>query len=96
MRLLPLLFVLVLLQPSFASAQDDPCDPRALLPRTDPSYADAMDLARTLTRHDISVRCVLLSKEAQMFEGQLGALFSEATSVPLKPCFFRDQRHGTS
>jgi hypothetical protein len=28
-----------------------------------------------LTRHGISVRCVLLSKEAQMFEGQLGAAF---------------------
>lgn len=56
------------------SAQDA-CDPRTLLPLTDPAYSDAMELAATLNRHDISVRCVLRSKEAQMFEGQLGAAF---------------------
>ena len=75
LRLLPLVFVLVLVQASLTVAQNDPCDPRALLPQTDPAYPDAMELAKTLTRHGISVRCVLLSKEAQMFEGQLGAAF---------------------
>jgi hypothetical protein len=65
----------VLVQASFTAAQNNPCDPRALLPHTDPAYADAMELAKTLTSHGISVRCVLLSKEAQMFEGQLGAAF---------------------
>jgi hypothetical protein len=34
-----------------------------------------MDLARTLNRHGLAVRCVMLSKEAQMFDGQLGAAF---------------------
>ena len=74
-RLLPLLFVLLVVQASPTSAQDDPCDPRALLPATDPAYAEAMKLSKTLNRHGIQVRCVLLSKEAQLFEGQLGAAF---------------------
>jgi hypothetical protein len=78
LRLLPLLFVLVLVQVSPTSAQDDLCDPRTLLPLSDPAYADAMELAKTLTRHAISVRCVLLSKKAQMFEGQLGAAFFQS------------------
>jgi hypothetical protein len=34
-----------------------------------------MKLSKTLHTHGIQVRCVLLSKEAQMFEGQLGAAF---------------------
>jgi hypothetical protein len=55
--------------------QPDPCDPRALLPPTDPAYVEAMDLARTLNTHGLPVRCVMLSKEAQMFDGQLGAAF---------------------
>ncbi len=75
MRLLPLFFVLVVMQVSPASAQDSPCDPKAWLPPTDPAHAEAMRLSKTLNRHDIQVRCVLLSKEAQMFEGQLGAAF---------------------
>jgi hypothetical protein len=75
LRLLPLWFVLVAMQVSPGSAQDNARDPRASLPPTDPVYAEAMKLSRTLTRHEIQVRCVLLSKEAQMFEGQLGAAF---------------------
>lgn len=70
LRLVPLLFVLFLVQACPASPQD-----RTLLPLSDPAYADAMELAKTLIRHGISVRCVLLSKEARMFEGQLGAAF---------------------
>jgi hypothetical protein len=58
-----------------ARAQNDPCDPRALLPTTDPAYADAVKLSETLNRNGIQVRCVLLSKESQMFDGQLGAAF---------------------
>jgi len=69
----------------WVTSAQDPCDPRALLPLTDPPYADAMELAETLNRHDISVRCVLLSKEAQMFEGQLGAALSTTVkSLPYR------------
>ena len=75
LRLVPLGLVLVLMLASFTAAQNDLCDRGALLPRTDPAYADATELAKTLTRHGISIRCVLLSKEARMFEGQLGAAF---------------------
>ena len=75
LRLLPWLFVLVVVQVLPASAQDNPCDPKAWLPATDPAYAEAMKLSKTLNRHGIQIRCVLLSKEAQMFEGQLGAAF---------------------
>ena len=73
MRLLSLLIILVVVHASPAASQNDPCDPRALLPPTDPAHTEAMELARTLNRRGIQVRCVLLSKEAQMFEGQLGA-----------------------
>jgi hypothetical protein len=75
LRLLPWLFVLVVVQVLPASAQDNPCDPKAWLPATDPAYAEAMKPSKTLNRHGIQIRCVLLSKEAQMFEGQLGAAF---------------------
>ena len=72
-RLLPLSIAFIVIQASFASVQDDPCDPKALLPPADPAYAEAMKLSKTLTDHGIQVRCVSLSKEAQMFEGQIGA-----------------------
>ena len=78
--LLPLLFVVVMMQASSASAQNDPCDPKALLPAADPAHADAMKLSKTLSSHGIQVRCVLLSKEAQLFEGQLGAAFFRTDS----------------
>jgi len=73
LRLLRVLFVLFVMQASFLSAKDDPCDPKSLLPPTDPAHTEAMKLAETLNRHGVQVRCVLLSKQAQMFEGQLGA-----------------------
>lgn len=75
LRLLPLLFVLAVVQVSPASAQDNPCDPKALLPPPDPAYAEAMKLSKTLDKHGIQIRCVLLSKEAQLFTRQLGAAF---------------------
>lgn len=75
LHLLPLFFVLVMVQLLPASAQNNPCDPRASLPATDPAYREAMKLSKTLNRRGIHVRCVLLSKEAEMFEGQLGAAF---------------------
>jgi hypothetical protein len=48
--------------------QEPHCLPPTCVCRSD-------ETSRTLTRHDIQVRCVLLSKEAQMFEGRLGAAF---------------------
>jgi len=73
LRLFPMLLIVVALQGSLSWAQNNPCDPRALLPPTDPAHTEAIHLAKTLSRHGIRVRCVLLSKQAQMFEGQLGA-----------------------
>ena len=73
LRLLPLLFIVVVLQGSLSWTQNNPCDPGALLPPTDPANNEAIELAKTLSRHGIQVRCVLLSKQSQMFEGQLGA-----------------------
>ena len=73
LRLLRFLLLLLVVQVSFSSAKDDPCDPRTLLPTTDPAYTEAMNLAEMLNRQGIQIRCVLLSKQAQMFEGQLGA-----------------------
>lgn len=75
LRLLLLLFVIVLVQVSPVSAQGDPCDPKALLPTADPAYGEAMKLSTALNRHGVQVHCVLVSKEARMFEGQLGAAF---------------------
>ena len=74
LRLLALLLVLVVVQVSAASPPDNPCDPKALLPPTDPAYGEAMKLSQTLNRHGIHVRCVMLSKEARMYDG-LGAAF---------------------
>ena len=74
LRLLPLAFVFAMVAWA-AWAQNDPCDPKAALPATDPAYAEAMKLSKTRNRHGIQIRCVLLSKEAQMFDGQLGAAF---------------------
>ena len=74
LRLLPFVFVFAIVA-SAASAQNDPCDPKAALPATDPAYSEAMKLSRKLNRHGVQVRCVLLSKEAQMFDGQRGAAF---------------------
>jgi len=71
---LPLMFAFAMVV-SPAWAQNAPCDSRALLPATDPAYAEAMKLSRTLNRHGLHIRCVLLSKEAQLFDGQLGAAF---------------------
>jgi hypothetical protein len=71
---LPLVFVSAIVA-SAAWAQNDACDPKVALPATDPAYAEAMKLSKTLDRHGIKIRCVLLSKEAQLFDGQLGAAF---------------------
>jgi hypothetical protein len=72
--LLPKVFVLAIVT-SASWAQTNPCDPRTTLPATDPAYAEATKLSKALNMHGIRTRCVLLSKEAQLFDGQLGAAF---------------------
>jgi hypothetical protein len=57
-----------------ASAAQSPCGrAHTLLPSTNPAYADAMELAQTLRSRGFVVKCVLLSVEERMFEGQEGA-----------------------
>lgn len=70
-RVIPLLLMFV----ASLAAQNNPCDSRASLLPSDPAYAEAMKLSRTITEHHIEIRCVVLSKEAQLFDGQLGAAF---------------------
>ena len=43
------------------------------VPSANPAYADAMELARTLHSRGIEVKCICLSKEERLFEGQEGA-----------------------
>jgi hypothetical protein len=75
-RLLPVVFVLFCASVvSATSPQNDPCNPSIALTMSDPAYKEATKVAETLRSHGISVRCVLSSKEAQMFEGELGAAF---------------------
>lgn len=87
--LLSVLLIFAVIQPLPSLAQNNPCDPRALLPATDPAYTEAMELAEALSRHSIHVRCVLLSKEAQMFEGQVGAAFFRTDTGDFEALFLR-------
>ena len=48
-------------------------DLNALLRPTDPVYAETVELTHELEDHGYLVRCVLQSKMASTFEGQLGA-----------------------
>jgi hypothetical protein len=45
----------------------------ALLRPDDPVYAETVELTHELEEHGLRVRCVLQSKMARTFEGQLGA-----------------------
>jgi hypothetical protein len=77
LRSVPLLICSALLSVGLQStwAEQTPCgDPHStLLPSANPAYADAMELARTLRSRGFVVKCILLSKEEHMFEGQEGA-----------------------
>ncbi len=77
LRSLPVLICSALLSVGLQTtwAEQTPCgDPHStLLPSANPAYADAMELARTLRSRGFEVKCVLLSKEERMFEGQEGA-----------------------
>jgi hypothetical protein len=76
LRSVPLLICSALLSVGLQStwAEQIPCGfPHTLLPSANPAYADAMELARTLRSRGFVVKCVLLSKEERMFEGQEGA-----------------------
>jgi hypothetical protein len=50
-----------------------PKDLTAVLTSTDPVYAETVELTRELENHGFVVRCVLQSKLATFFQGQLGA-----------------------
>ena len=57
-------------------AQSAECSPQetvALLPPADPAYEDAIELARTLSEHGFTIKCVLSSKMGGLFNGQEGA-----------------------
>jgi hypothetical protein len=73
--LLTIYCVLLFFGMQFTWASQSPCDnPHSTpLPSTNPAYADAMELARILRGRGFVVKCVLLSKEEHMFEGQEGA-----------------------
>ena len=63
-------------------AQSDECSPQeaaALLPPADPAYDDAIELARTLSEHRFTIKCVLTSKMAGLFNGQEGAALYRTT-----------------
>jgi hypothetical protein len=52
------------------------CDARELLnllKPIDPLYPEAMDLAKVLRGYGLTIKCVLPSKMANAFEGQMGA-----------------------
>jgi hypothetical protein len=52
------------------------CSSNELLARLkpgDPAYEDATDVAQSLQSHGFIVKCILQSKMAHMFEGQIGA-----------------------
>jgi hypothetical protein len=75
-RCIPLMICSALLSVGVQStwAEQSPCGrPHTLPLSTNPAYADAMELAQSLRSHGIAVKCVLLSKEERMFEGQEGA-----------------------
>ncbi len=61
-----LCFLLVNFLP--ATAQSSPCPPpKALLQKSDPVYADAMDLAETLRTKGFEFACMFPSKSGSMF-----------------------------
>ena len=76
LRSIPLLMCSALLSVGWQStwAEQSPCShPDILLTPANPAYDAAMNLARTLRSRGIMVKCILLSKEERMFEGQEGA-----------------------
>jgi hypothetical protein len=67
--------LLLLVCPESVLAQY-PCGPEALkaaLPSNAPSYPDAMALSQVLKKNGIAVKCILLSKMDNAFEGMEGA-----------------------
>lgn len=84
-RILPV-FLLVAVAWLFAApllpAQSTDCSPQesaALLPPADPAYDDAIELARTLSEHGLTINCVLTSKLGGLFTGLKGAALYRTT-----------------
>jgi hypothetical protein len=75
---IPLLicFPLLCVGSQSALGNQQPCGPeeaQALLPVSNPAFADALDLARTLGSRGFVVKCILSSKMEGLFAGQEGA-----------------------
>jgi hypothetical protein len=70
-------FALLFVAPqSVLLAQSARCHLRemhAQLQKANPAYADAMELAQTLSEHGFIIKCVLGSKMDRLFEGMKGA-----------------------
>lgn len=74
-HLLTALILLFAAPPSQLLAQPSPClTGQALLATTDPIYADAMELSRTMEANGFTVRCVSPTKLRSMFEQAYGNL----------------------
>lgn len=88
-RILPVFLVVVVIfvfAGLFAAhplrAQAVECSPEetaALLPPADPAYDDAIELARTLNEHGITIKCLLSSKMGGLFNGLTGAALYRTT-----------------
>ena len=75
---IPLLicFALLCVGSQSALGNQQACGPeetQALLPVSNPAYAEAVDLARTLKPRGFVVKCILSSKMEGLFAGQEGA-----------------------
>jgi hypothetical protein len=69
------------------SSQCSPLDMRAALKMDDPAFLDAMELAQTLRAHGFTVKCVLLSKMVNQFEGQKGAALYRTSAGDFEALF---------
>ena len=73
-------------------AKSDGCsslDLAAVLRPTDPVYAESVEVTHALENRGYAVRCVLQSKMAHFFEGQLGAALFRTGSGDFEALFLR-------
>lgn len=68
----------------------------ALLRPDDPVYAETVELTHELEEHGYLVRCVLQSKMATIFEGQLGAALYRTSRGDFEALFLPKPRTFTS
>lgn len=76
-------------------AQSADCSPEelaALLPPADPAYDDAIELARILSEHRFTIKCVLTSKLGGLFAGLQGAALYRTTDGDFDALFLPKPR----